>query len=315
MWDKECASTLQAQFKAMYFDLVLLERCQIDDIDNIAPEEERKLFYKSIQEQCNTEEVSRLMPRLIILAFIRHFAEERIGSQTGVLIGEHKSEIAFTTQFMLKKHVVGHGTYAWVGLGDKSWLVTKPTLFLEGHKKGVALAQKCLKLVAPNPGFPKRLPRVLLDSASLPQEQRQELAKGGELKFKFRYPEFRGGIAIVGTSNLIAVATQITWQDTPPSNLSGFIIHELAHKLGMVPSGTENSLCDLEATKTSYEDKGHTGPHCHFGLENQENYLDVGGARCVMFGAPTTTTAFCDACTAALRKVHLGVGWTPCWEL
>jgi len=116
---------------------------------------------------------------------------------------------------------------------------------------------------------------------------------------------------------LIAIAKKVIWQDQPGNTLAYTLVHEVGHKVGMVPDG-QHLL--PKAPTTLYGDQphnqnSHTGPHCSLGAVYAGGYWS-GAPACVMFGAngawagtvlnhaPDT---FCGECEQALRKMDLHV--------
>jgi type VI secretion system secreted protein VgrG len=112
-----------------------------------------------------------------------------------------------------------------------------------------------------------------------------------------------GGLSF-NRGNLICVCTRAWWRAISESDQNQVMIHEMGHKIGMVPKGTT-----LDRTANQYTGKGHVGSHCHTGLAVLASYDNVPGSRCVMFGMTNGVMAFCAACAKAVKKMDLSAGW------
>jgi hypothetical protein len=120
----------------------------------------------------------------------------------------------------------------------------------------------------------------------------------------------RGGLSFPN-GNLICVCTRAWWKTESTADQVQVMIHEMGHKVGMVPDGT-GVLPDKPATY--YDAKGHVGPHCHEGIPaGQAKYdsrADGNASKCVMYGATNGKTAFCAKnCAPVIKKVDLTAGW------
>jgi hypothetical protein len=95
------------------------------------------------------------------------------------------------------------------------------------------------------------------------------------------------------------------------------LVHEVGHKVGMVPDG-QHLLPKAPTTlygDTPHNQQGHQGPHCSLGANYVGGYWS-GAPACVMFGANGAFTGnvlnhapptFCGECEQALRKMDLHV--------
>lgn len=127
---------------------------------------------------------------------------------------------------------------------------------------------------------------------------------------------FRGGVAY-GGGNLICVCTRTYWRDVGTLEQNAIIIHEMGHKIGMVPNGNSSETCDLEGGTVQFPDhyieRGHRGNHCCAGVGPPTPGPDYSGSEspgCVMFGrASSRVRDFCPPCAQAVNKVDLTDGW------
>jgi type VI secretion system secreted protein VgrG len=143
--------------------------------------------------------------------------------------------------------------------------------------------------------------------------------KKGTLRVNLRLGAPRGWTNGFAYNNLplIAIAKKVVWKDQPGNTLAYTLVHEVGHKVGMVPDG-QHLKPKAPSTlygETATNQKGHQGPHCSLGAVYSGVYWS-GAPACVMFGAngayagtvlnhaPDT---FCGECAQALRKMDLHV--------
>jgi len=120
----------------------------------------------------------------------------------------------------------------------------------------------------------------------------------------------RAGLSFTANS-LICVCTKGYWQTKSASAQNEVIIHEMGHKIGMVPDGT-GILPDK--TTTFYDStKGHVGTHCHKGIPGGQARYDASAdsalSACVMYGSTNGHSGFCNHCAVAARKQDVSAGW------
>lgn len=113
----------------------------------------------------------------------------------------------------------------------------------------------------------------------------------------------RAGVAL-GNGNAVCVCTRAFWRSESNAQQNAVMIHEIGHKVGMVPNGT-----GVDRSPTQYDESGHRGSHCHNGITARANYGGVAGSTCVMFGETNGLSAFCANCQPGVRKNDLSAGW------
>lgn len=113
-----------------------------------------------------------------------------------------------------------------------------------------------------------------------------------------------GGFSI-SPGNLICVCARCWWRPISIADQNHVMIHEMGHKIGMVP---DNSSLDMGPNQ--YTGKGHVGPHCHTGHAILPDYSNFTTSGCVMFGATHAGTDFCIFCARAVKKVDISAGWS-----
>lgn len=123
---------------------------------------------------------------------------------------------------------------------------------------------------------------------------------------------FTAGYAITNPSsrtNVIVIAVRSHWQASDANWIFGVLAHELGHKLGLVADGEAqtNVECDLQRSQMRYVERGHTGPHCRYGILGSLTDPIQPEGTCLMFGGSSNQpiTQFCGRCSDAIRKVDL----------
>jgi len=150
--------------------------------------------------------------------------------------------------------------------------------------------------------------QVDIDTTGLPQ------AVPGRLQYRLRVIRIEGMGVSFASDNLILVATEeADGTAVPGGTLEAIIIHEMGHKIGMVPGPQGTRALDTQGTH--YRNRGHSGAHCYHGTALVPNFTPGPGAGpvvpaptpdCVMFGdIRSPTTFFCTDCYGSLRKLDL----------
>jgi hypothetical protein len=155
--------------------------------------------------------------------------------------------------------------------------------------------------------------RVRVELADLVED-----ATIGELRLTYqKLGYFRGGTSIKGKC-LTAISTRRREEVKNTGVQNQVMIHELGHQTRMVPTLAPDAsdplaASDLDRHATSYEQRGHQGPHCHAGVVLAASFRGVDGATCTMFGATSAPSAFCPSCATALKKQDLSAGYPRFW--
>lgn len=132
----------------------------------------------------------------------------------------------------------------------------------------------------------------------------------GMLTYSMRVLGINGRGLSLPTNNFTLVASEdaLTGAPVPSGEIMAVLIHEIAHKIGMVPGpqGTDS----LDRQSTYYHGRGHSGGHCRHGvpLPLPANLSTAAGISpdCTMFGDTRSGTShFCADCKASLRKLDL----------
>ncbi len=121
--------------------------------------------------------------------------------------------------------------------------------------------------------------------------------RGGQFKvtWELRYAtKFLWGVKY-GQGNVVAVATRSSWTPIPPADVIATMLHEVAHRLGMVPDGKDPSFLKRNPNEDSEKGDPSKGGHCKI-------------PKCVMLGEGSAPNKFCHNCYADLRRTDLSLG-------
>jgi hypothetical protein len=143
--------------------------------------------------------------------------------------------------------------------------------------------------------------RLGIDTSKLPQ--------GPGL---FDYTVVIVGIVGMGLSltseNLVTVASRsVDNSKVPTRTMAAILVHELGHKIGMVPGPEGDTTLDEQGSY--YDNRGHSGGHCRNPAPLQAQMDDPSLApapKCTMFGdIRTNTQHFCSLCVVSVRKLDV----------
>ncbi|MFK8031231.1 MAG: hypothetical protein AB8G18_13430 [Gammaproteobacteria bacterium] len=238
-------------------------------------------------------------PYVVALGYTDHLAVKdanQIIVKTGVKVGPGKPKVR-----LFIKDSKAKTKYLWNDLVPKeSWYVSATFLKAGGivgtDEVDIPLTQ--CTAVARSSSVKSALNKVDIDVTKIP-------AGTGSITLKVNWVNrMRAGLSF-GGGNLICVCTRAWWRDISESDQNDVIVHELGHKIGMVPEGKGKGP---DKTATQYTGKGHVGSHCYTGAGVLTSYSGAAGT-CVMFGSTNGSSAFCGTCTPAVKKVDISSGW------
>lgn len=131
----------------------------------------------------------------------------------------------------------------------------------------------------------------------------------GRLSYRMRVLGFNGAGFSSASNNFTVVASEdaITGAASSSAQIMATLVHEIGHKIGMVPGPQGTRSLDKQ-TATYYDGRGHQGGHCRHGAPLLANYSNAAGINpdCTMFGdIRAATTSFCVECKKSLRKLDL----------
>jgi len=130
----------------------------------------------------------------------------------------------------------------------------------------------------------------------------------GILSYTMRVLGFNAAGFSSVSDNFTAVASEhaLTGAAIPSATIMATLVHEIGHKIGMVPGPRGTHALDKQSSY--YDGRGHRGGHCHHGAPLLPTYRKVKGIKpdCTMFGDTRSKTAsFCEECRKSLRKLDL----------
>lgn len=257
-------------------------------------------------------------PYLISVAYMQHLAVKSHDvplKRRNMKVGPGAQKVRILSRVRDRFTGVEEEKALWVGLvSGESWYVSSK-FRQNGSLRSQAIPEAACIPVATNSNRPDFYNAVDIDVSGLRPGV-------GTITIKANLVDCMCGGLEFPDSNLICVCTRAWWNMESSRDQVQILIHELGHKFGMVPNGSDSALhryydARLPDKPESYYDnvKGHVGPHCYFGLpDNQARYdndTDRAASKCVMYGATNGKIRFCGNCGPALRKVDLARGWLP----
>nr|MCH9680321.1 hypothetical protein [Deltaproteobacteria bacterium] len=191
----------------------------------------------------------------------------------------------------------GEPRYLWMGIDQTPWLTAASFTPDSGPAQDI----KAHCTAVPNDHhYPDQCRNVRIALGSLPA------GRGTVELYLVTVRKILGGVSFGTQTQRICVATRAGWVDVDPAKQQALVLHEIGHKLGLVPDGSGS----LDRSPLQY-DHTHTGSHCHWRLAPAAAYGPYEMGRCVMFGeALAPNQAFCQTCCDAARKADLSMGWT-----
>ncbi|MCC2954920.1 hypothetical protein LK542_04730 [Massilia sp. IC2-477] len=308
---KSCANSLsivEKEFAKHNIRLVNLPTVETDYLSNIG-HEEKQTFLKNLEKAYSTSKAKSVEPYSIAVTYTGHLAIKK--SKHRILQPSVKVGPGCPKELV---EIVGDTPssdspiyfYLWQNLDSEDWFVSARFIKDSGTRADIVnIPRNKCTAVSEKPNSPKAA-KVSIDVSALP-------AATGTIELIVHTVDYmRAGMAFSGV-NVICVGTQAWWETIDEHEQNLTIIHELGHKIGMVPDGTGKWP---DKPPTWYDNaKGHVGNHCFNGLPpNLTRYDgDVDGRRtkCVMFGASNGKTEFCTNCAPIVRKVDMSDGWEP----
>lgn len=267
----------------------------MDRIPNIGTD--TSTFETKARTAYNTSGASAKAPYVVAVAYTDHLAVKDSAQEvkkSGVTVGPGKSDVEIPIV-----NSAGKAKYLWKNIvPGEGWFVSASFL-KNGGTPGtddVAIPEaKCTAIPAGQDDCKKV--KVKVDGLA---------AATGTITLKVNWVNrMRGGISI-GGGNMICVCTRAWWANESTADQNQVMVHEMGHKIGMVPGGTGKGP---DKTPNQYTGKGHVGSHCHTGLPVQASYSEASGT-CVMFGSTNNKSAFCADCVTAVKKEDLSSGWS-----
>ncbi len=145
--------------------------------------------------------------------------------------------------------------------------------------------------------------QIIIDTTGYPQGP-------GRLIYDMRILDIPGLGFSNPRNNFTVVASEqaATGAAVLSANIMATLIHEIGHKIGMVP-GRQGTRA-LDEQSTYYDGRGHAGGHCRHGIPGPllPSYSTAAGITpdCTMFGDDSSNTSnYCEDCRTSIRKLDL----------
>lgn len=301
-------STVEAEFKKQGFSLETLTSKTMPEMENIGADDSAS--YKSaVKTAYQSSEGKKKEPHTVVVGYTSHLAVKTTGrvlsSKANTVVGPSAKDVTFSIEGPGKKNPKVTPKPLWQNIvTGEGWF--ESATFEDAVSGAVTkIDEKHCKAVAINSANPNFSVKVKVDVSHLPAG-----SKGKVVLTVSWVDRMRAGLSF-GGSNLICVCTKAWWQNKSSAQQNQVIIHEMGHKIGMVPDGSG----DLpDKTDTFYDStKGHVGEHCHHGIPAGQTRYDASGdaklSDCVMYGATNGHSAFCEHCAEAAKKQDVNAGW------
>lgn len=150
--------------------------------------------------------------------------------------------------------------------------------------------------------------KLNVDTSHFPDHFFSDASNQGAIRVNFdAVNRMRAGIAL--GDNVIVICTKAWWRTTPNDKMLNVMVHELGHKISMIPDGTGKKV---DRTSKQYTGQGHRGSHCSNGYSYDaptKAWSNEAGTKCVMYGSTNGVREFCDVCESAVRKTDCNVAW------
>ena len=303
-------STVESEFKKQGFILETLNSTNIPEMENIDDNGIDSANYKSaVKTAYLSSDGKKKEPHTIVVGYTSHLAVKTAGrvlsSKANTPVGPGTKDVIFSIEGPGKKNPKVTPKPLWQNIvTGEGWF--ESAMFKDSVSGAVTkIDKKYCKAVAINSANPNFSVKVKVDVSHLPAR-----SKGKIVLMVSWVDRMRAGLSF-RNSNLVCVCTKGWWQNKSGAQQNQVIIHEMGHKIGMVPDGSG----DLPAkTDTFYDStKGHVGEHCHHGIPAGQTRYDASAdatlSDCVMYGSTNSYSAFCEHCAVAAKKQDINSGW------
>lgn len=283
---------------------------------NVAPGADEQTMQAGARAAYAASQGARLEPYTTAVIYTGHLAARQadpLEISELVTTGPGQADVTITVADFLS----GRALWLWNNIvPGEDWLdsaVLYPTSPDGVTLPPITIPRSDIVHVPEDPSVPDRSKAVRVRVSGLTQA----VTSGTILLSVYVVDRFRGGLAFPD-SNLICVCTRAWWKNYSTQSQNEVMIHELGHKIGLVPGGTAWRSYDrskLDKAPHFYEtSQGHVGNHCHAGIAAKpvpQKYTshDAAASICVMYGQTNDHSAFCPDCAKAARKVDLSSGW------
>ena len=299
--------TVIAEYQSQGILIESLTKQEMSPMENIG-EHDAGAYITKVREAYKSTPGKKKEPHTLVVGYTSHLAVKTTGRQlskvnvsvgptaTAVVIniaGPGKTNSDIKAKYLWQNIVTGEGWFERAYFKDAtSHIITE-------------IAQADCSAVAVNSSNPHMSRKVKVDVSKLPAGKR------GKIVLILTWIDrMRAGLSF-NSNNLICVCTKAWWQNKTAAQQNQVIIHEMGHKIGMVPDGT-STLPD-KITTFYGSDKGHVGTHCHHGIPVGQTRYDASAdsalSDCVMYGSTNGHSAFCEYCSEAAKKQDISSGW------
>ena len=280
-------------------EMAAMENIGVDDSD---------AYIELVRDAYQSAEGKKKEPFTLVVGYTSHLAVKTGGrelSKVNVPVGPGAASVVINVAGPGKTNPDVKAKYLWQNIvTGEGWF---EGAYFKDSSSGLIteIAEGNCVAVPVNASNPNMSRKVKIDVTQLPA------GKTGKVVLKLTWVDrMRAGLSF-GGNNLICVCTKAWWRNKTAAQQNQVIIHEMGHKIGMVPNGQAK----LPDKITTFYDstKGHVGTHCHHGIPaGQDRYdasADAALSDCVMYGSTNGQSAFCEHCSVAAKKQDITAGW------
>jgi len=305
-------NTTVAEYEKQGFDIDTLGSEEMVSMENIDVSDS-DTYKSNVSKAYKKSPGKKKEPFTLTIGYTSHLAVKTEGreiTKKNVEVGPGKPPVVINIAGPGKTNPAVSPKYLWQDIvTGESWY--EDCYFQQqGGLKGFfnwkdSIPKESCTAVAVNSANPSMSSKVSIDVTSLAK------GKKGKIVLKLSWVDrMRAGLSF-GGNNLICICTKAWWRSSNSTKQNQVIIHEMGHKIGLVPDGTGSSTDKID---TFYDSsKGHVGTHCHHGVAaGQTRYDDAASSSssdCVMYGSTNGHSAFCEHCAPAAKKEDISAGW------
>jgi hypothetical protein len=307
-----CAQSLsvaEREYAKHNIKLVKLPSAEMEYISNI-DRNQGAFFLEKVEKAYSGSKAAKKEPYTIAVVYTSHLAVMKRNHKMllrSVKVGPGSAPVLVDIVAQDDSSDIHESFHLWEKLDDEGWFVSARFIKDGGSRADIIQIPQDKCQTAPRKqGSQEAAQQVRIDVSALP-------SLTGSIELFVNVVDYmRGGMAYQGV-NVICVCTMAWWKTIDEHVQNQVIVHELGHKIGMVPNGRGKGP---DKPSTWYDDsKGHVGNHCFNGLPpNLANYagdFDERQIKCVMYGASSNRSEFCANCSPIVCKVDISDGWEP----
>ena len=306
-------NTVVAEYAKQGYELETLGRAEMVSMENIDVNDSNT-YKNNVRAAYAETDGKKKEPHTLVIGYTGHLAVKTEGREIikkNVEVGPGKAAVDIGIAGPGKTNPTVRAKYLWQNIvSGEGWFEDAYFQQKRGLRGFFAIKDKIPEslctAVPLNAGNPHMSRKVRIDVSKMKSRS------SGKIVLVVSWVDrMRAGLSF-GGNGLICICTKGWWRKKDTAAQNQVVIHEMGHKIGMVPSGA-GSLPDKPPTFYD-SDKGHVGTHCHHGIPSGQGRYDSAAdsnlSDCVMYGATNGHSAFCDHCSESAKKQVVDDGWS-----